>query len=301
MKSWGPATLNQYNVYLKKWIQFCRGKKLEPLERNIVEGLEFLRKLFNKGNSSYSAISSARSALSCIFDKPPFGEEPMVIRFMKSVHNTKPSRPRYNQTWDVSRVLRFLEKWSPGRFLSRRQLTLKLATLLTLVTGQRIQTIHALDINTCVIDDKCATFTIEKRLKHHSARNKLNQQIHIPKYNKNKKICPVVCLQQYLKRTKMGRKDSQLFIGIQRPYKAISKSTISRWVKSTLTYAGIDTGRYKTHSTRAAATTAAAKAIDISLILKAAGWTRAATFGTFYNKRIEDNRTVFGEAVLNTA
>ena len=55
---------------------------------------------------------------------------------MKSAYNMNPPLPRYNKTWDVSIVLKTLEKWSPERFLSRKQVTFMLVTLLALVKGQ---------------------------------------------------------------------------------------------------------------------------------------------------------------------
>lgn len=301
MKSWKPSTLKQYNVYLTKWLTFCQSAGKDPLIRDMLSGLEFLRRLFNKEKLSHSAINSARSALSCIFDKPPFGEDPLVTRFMKGVYNARPSLPRYKETWDVSVVLKFLEKWSPGRFLSRKQLSFKLATLLTLVSGQRIQTIHALNIDNMHISNESVTFTLDTLIKQSSVRNTSGREIVIPIYEVNKKICPVLCLKQYLKRTEKERKNSQLFIGIQRPYKPVTRSTISRWVKATLTLAGINTEKYKTHSARAASSSAAAKTIDIAMVLKAAGWRRANTFAKFYNKKIEDSSGIaFGKAVLNT-
>ena len=300
MNSWRPSTLNQYKVYLNKWIAYCNTQKIDPLKSNSISGLEFLRILFKQG-LSYSAINSARSALSCIFYCPPFGESPLVIKFMRSIYNCRPSRPRYDKTWDVSLVLKTLEKWSPGLLLSRRDITMKLATLLALVSGQRIQTIHALDINFLHVDHKCVTFTINKLMKQNSANNKTGNQIIIPKYEKNKKICPVVCLNQYLERTKKERKHSQLFLSVQKPYGAVSKSTIARWIKHTLEISGVDISTYKAHSTRAASSSAAAKSVDVALIMKAAGWTRASTFGTFYHKNIKNDRAAFGEAVLNSS
>ena len=83
-------------------------------------------------------------------------------RLLKGAYNINPPLPRYNSTWDVSIVLKTLESWGPGRFLSRKQLTFKLVTLLALVTGQRAQTLQALDINLCQFDNNCVTFTINK-------------------------------------------------------------------------------------------------------------------------------------------
>ena len=275
--SWKPNTTKQYNVFFKKWEEYCNKKNLDPLNRDLIKGLEFLRYLLKAGYS-YSALNTARSALSCIFDSPPFGEEPLVVRFMKSAYIINPPLARYDKTWDVSIVLKTLEKWSPARFISRKQITFKLITLLTLVTGQRVQSLQALDTEHCHFGKSQVTFTINKILKHNKTSNILNNKVIIPFYDANKKICPALCLKQYIERTKKERSSSQLFIGLQAPYKPVSSSTISRWIKLTLGESGVNTDTYKSHSTRSASTSAAAKSLDISVIMKAANWSRASTF-----------------------
>ena len=70
-QSWKPNSAKQYKVYLDKWKEYCITKNNDPLERNLIKGLDFLKCLIKAGYS-YSAINSARSALSCIFDTPPF-------------------------------------------------------------------------------------------------------------------------------------------------------------------------------------------------------------------------------------
>ena len=297
MQSWRPNTLNQYNVYLKKWISFCSTQDHQPLERNDLLCLEFLRRLL-KFNYSYSAINSARSALSCIFDNPPFGELPLVTRFMKSVYNIKPHQPRYHKTWDVSTVLKYLEKCSPAKFLSRQQLSYKLVTLLALVTGQRVQTLHALNLDFCHFTQQGAIFNITTILKHSSPKNKCDNKIFIPYFGDNRKICPITCLKQYIERTISVRQSQQLFLGVQKPFKPVSKSTLSRWIKTTLSKAGINTDVFKSHSTRAASSSAAAESIDISLVLKAGNWSRASTFHKYYHKEVEEDRNSFGKEVL---
>ena len=126
MKGWKSTSLNQYNVYLKRWILFCKEHNVNPLDRDNILALNFLRKLYNQGYS-HSAISTAKSALSSIFGKeknlPAFGQTDLTIRFMKSVYNSRPSLPRYHATWDVAIVLRYLDKYSPARFLLLQQLT----------------------------------------------------------------------------------------------------------------------------------------------------------------------------------
>ena len=96
------------------------------------------------------------------------------------------------------------------------------------------------------------------------------------------------------------RHSTQLFISTVRPYKAVSKDTISRWIKVTLDLAGIDVRIFKPHSTRAAATSAAQrKGVKLMDILNVAGWTNETTFARFYNKPLQSlSETTFPEAVL---
>ena len=34
LKGWRQSTLQQYNVYLKKWIKFCNDRRVQPLKRD---------------------------------------------------------------------------------------------------------------------------------------------------------------------------------------------------------------------------------------------------------------------------
>nr|CAH7736493.1 unnamed protein product [Callosobruchus chinensis] len=81
-----------------------------------------------------------------------------------------------------------------------------------------------------------------------------------------------------------------VFISHQRPYRRVTKNSISRWITDTLRKAGIDTKIFKPHSTRHAATLAALKigVVQVDTILKAAGWTQANTFTRFYHRPTVD-------------
>ena len=59
----------------------------------------------------------------------------------------------------------------------------------------------------------------------------------------------------YLDKTMSLRNDEkQLLISYIKPHKAVSRDTISQWIKRFMTAAGIDTSVYKSHTTRAAST-----------------------------------------------
>ncbi len=99
---------------------------------------------------SYSAINTARSSLSSILPTEngiTFGDHPLVCRTMKGIFELRPALPKYSQIWDVSEVLEYLKSLVIPTALSLKQLTLKLTMLLCLLTGQRCQTVHSIDIN----------------------------------------------------------------------------------------------------------------------------------------------------------
>ena len=64
-----------------------------------------------------------------------------------------------------------------------------------------------------------------------------------------------------------------------------------------MTAAGIDTDKYKAHSTRSAATSKAkAVGLSVSDIIAQANWSRASTFSRFYDRQTHNND--FAKAVL---
>ena len=70
------------------------------------------------------------------------------------------------------------------------------------------------------------------------------------------------------------------FIGKHGP---VTSSTIARWLKSCLHKAGVDTSKFKAHSTRAeAATKAAMSGVTVEDITKAADWSNERVFQKFY-------------------
>ena len=293
LSSWKSSTIKSYNVYILKYIEFCLAKDYDILERSTNRLIKFLNYLFKEG-CSYSAINIARSALSCIFFDPPIGDHKLVCRFLKGIFNLRPSRPKYSKVWNVKTVLIYLEGLTPSRDLDLKTLTFKTLMLIMLTSGQRAQTIHAINISNMEVSRNEVKICIYNILKHNKINN-MNNTISLQAYHQNRKICVVTYIREYLKRTKNLRKGDQLFISYK-SFKPVSKETLSSWIKNVLKSSGIDTSIYKAHSTRAASTSAAFQSVDISTILKAASWSNARTFGTFYNKPIE--KESFSKAVL---
>ena len=106
------------------------------------------------------------------------------------------------------------------------------------------------------------------------------------------------CLLCYLQYTESIRTSTQLFVALNRPHKPVTKSTIARWIKTVLKYAGINMDIFKPHSVRSAACSAVKGHVPIDTILQTAGWTRENTFRKFYDRPVKCNDD-FGEALLS--
>ena len=66
--------------------------------------------------------------------------------------------------------------------------------------------------------------------------------------------------------------------------------------------AGINTQKYKSHSTRGASVSAAKRlGVPVSLILKQASWKEALSFPRFYDKDIENDTAQVAQTLLENA
>lgn len=263
--------------------------------------LKFLTGMFRDG-ASYSSLNLARSALSSsvvLSNGHQLGTESIICRFLKGVFNLRPPMPRYDSVWDVKPVLNYLRALSPVKFVSLKQLTLKLVCLMALVSAQRAQTLSMLHIDNMENKGKKVTFTLPGLIKQ-SRPGHLHRKIEFAAYPPDRRLCVCTVLKEYLARTRRFRKDQTLFISFKHPFSAVSKDTVSRWIRTVLGAAGIDIVKFKSHSTRAAASSAAqSKFVPIKEIMNTAGWSSEKTFQTFYSKPIEKNSNSFANSVLS--
>lgn len=212
----------------------------------------------------------------------------------------KPCLPKYSQIWDVNQVLKYLRKFSLVNQIILKDLTVNLATLLCLLTGQRCQTIHKIDVNFIhFVDDRCI-ITIREVLKHTKV-GKHQAPLELCSYPSDKRLCILEYLHEYITRTAEFRAGQpQLLLSFTKPHKAVSKDTVARWIKSVLKQSGINTDEFTCHSTRAASTSCVkAAGLNLQQIMKSAGWSNSTTFAKYYDKQITSEN--FSSTVLNMA
>ena len=142
LASWRPGTLKNYSKYIDLWKQFASMNSFDISSNRVQNVLYFLSKLFSDGHS-YSQINTASSALSSIItiNKVPCGKHPDVKRFMKGIFELRPTFPKYHMIWDARKVINYFGNLPVMSNLTLKELSLKLAMLLCLVSGgQRMQT-----------------------------------------------------------------------------------------------------------------------------------------------------------------
>ena len=252
MQSWRPATRKQYGSYYKRWMHFFSERQIDTINPSVGNVVAFLTNLYDEG-LSYSAINTAKSMLSSVFEiihKRDIGKEVLIRRFMKGIFHLRPVISKTIFTWDVKVVLKFLSSLEDNK-LTLRMISVKLALLLVLTTGQRCQTIHAILLKNMEFGKNDVKIRIGDLLKQTKPNNHL-AELYFEEYKQNDKICVVKVLKSYLQRTKDLRKSSNLFITSQKPHAAASKSTIASWIKLGLRLAGIDLNLYTPHSTGSA-------------------------------------------------
>lgn len=298
--SWSKGTQRQYKPYIKRWSDFCSQWKTDPYDPPVNTFLDFLVQLHEKG-LSYTTINTARSAISAVTlpkNNMTIGNHPIVSRFMKGIYKSTPPTPRYKSTWDVQPVLTYLSSFKVAKELDLKALTLKMVMLVALVSAQRGQSLHMLDINCMKEVPNGFEFVLPEHVKQSRPGYKV-PSIMLHAYPVNQSLCVFTHMKEYLKKTESLRgTESKLLISFIKPHKRVSRETISRWIRSVMTAAGIDVTLFKPHSTRAAATSKAKVAcIPIQDILNTAGWSSSRSFDKFYNKPIQT--TMFASAVLN--
>ena len=243
LKSWRTSTQKQYSTYLRQWKVFCDTRGINRISPPLEHALEFLAQLADRG-LGYSVVNTARSALSSVLVLPngiAFGQHSNVKILLKGVFETKSALPRYTRVWDVESVLTYLKNLGANTELTLKLLTLKLVMLLALLSGQRCQTLHCLNIKDMILGDSKCVFLLTSVLKT-SAPNRHLTHIEFLAYPQDPRLCVINCLKTYLTRTKPHRGGTlPLFLSFQKPFKPVSRDTIARWLKSVLDMAGINT------------------------------------------------------------
>ena len=215
------------------------------------------------------------------------GSHPLVTRFLTGVFNLRPTKPKYQETWDVSKVLCYLKTLSPVETLTLKFLSYKLVMLIALTQASRSQSISLLSIDGMKKDDKSMILFYSGLLKQ-CRKGKINPYVQFFMYSPDSDICIYRTLNEYINRTfPLRGSERRLVISYVRPYKHVVSTSVSRWLKCVMKNSGIDVNKYTSHSTRSAISSKVKQSgLPINQIMKVAGWSTVDTFARFYDKPV---------------
>lgn len=301
LSSLSEGTLKQYNTTYKAWWAYCKDNELDVFTISVTDVLKFLTEKYNN-NAGYSTLNTDRSALSLLMSTK-IGNDENISRFLKGVYRLRPPLARYTETWKPSIVLNFLSSWPDNNELSLEKLTKKLAILIALASGQRVQTLSKINLTNVHITNSKVIINITDIIKT-SVTTKVQPSIHLPFFT-DTKVCPCNALQTYIEKTSdIRNNETYLWLTIKKPHKRANSQTLSRWMKEIMQESGIDITKYSAHSTRHSATSTASKAgVHIDVIRKAAGWSDKSTvFAKHYNLPLineSSSQETFAQACMN--
>ena len=184
-----------------------------------------------KTGVGYSFICSTRSVLNNIIyltgDKD-ISKHLLIQRFMRGVFSLRPPKVKCTFTWNINVLLTHLKKLGPNTSLPFHTLSKKLATLLMLISGTRVNTIFSMALSSLRKNNDTFVFLPEKLLKHFRPSH-MGNPIQIKKFSEDMELCPYNLLTVYIQdRVKFINEVNQLFITTKKHYKPFSRNTISR-------------------------------------------------------------------------
>lgn len=299
LRSITEATKKQYSSSLHSWWKWCQHNNVSLFSNSVQDVLKFFQEELDTKNCKFGTFNQHRSALALILPID-VGGNILVRRFLKGVYRLRPPKPKYHCTWDPIIVLNYIKTLPSNDDLSLLTLSQKLVTLLALATGQRIQTLHLIKVENIIIDPNGIKIHIPEHIKTSSVRS-YQPLLDLPYFEENN-ICVATTLVSYIERTESYRNSSEeyLLLSSKEPYKRATKSTIARWIKTTLKHAGINTDIFSAHSTRHAVTSAANRAgVSWDTIRKTAGWSVSSlTFAKFYNRPLSSDQNTVWASIL---
>ena len=233
INSWRSKTSKSYDSLFSRWNRWCSERGSDPLSGPVSEVANFLGSLYQEGYQ-YNSVNAYRSAISSVHNRAdgvPVGQHPIITRLIKGIFNVRPPIPRYSNTWDVQRVLNFLQSRGKSETLSLKWLTLKSVFLLAITRPSRSADLSQLDTSRMRPAGNGVSF-LPSALAKQSRQGKPIETFFFPSFPQNPILCPVETISVYIDQVRGN--ETKLFLSFIKPHKAVTSSTIARWLRTVL-------------------------------------------------------------------
>lgn len=160
--------------------------------------------------------------------------------------------------------------------------------LMALTAIKRCSDLHLLDTRFMALGEDKVMFKIMGKPKNFRNKGKMPEPVTY--WVSGEELCPVSTIRAYVDRTETWRKENSetsFFLSFIQPHRAVTASTIGRWLKTVLGNVGVDTSKFTAHSTRSAASSKyKTLGASVSEIMKCGNWSSSSTWQRFYHKPI---------------
>ena len=208
-----PSKRKTYRSASGRWSWWCDKWKVNSFSASLADILLYLTEFFNDRVPSHS-VNPAHSAICNTHSKEDGhslgggGGHPLVTQLMKGMFNSRPPKPKYSHTWDVTLVTKYLASLGSNRLLSLKQLSLKLPMLFCL---ERVSAIRKLDLVHCRVFPEGMEFVLSATHKWGSS-DQLTKAF-LARFPSNSRLCLVETSGSDLKATHAIRPVFPLFQG----------------------------------------------------------------------------------------
>ena len=90
------------------------------------------------------------------------GQHPKVCQLLSAIFNKWPSQPKYIANWDISKVMDYIDTLGNDENLSIKIITLKLTTLLAIISSSRASELTYLGIRCIAFKENLVIFHFSK-------------------------------------------------------------------------------------------------------------------------------------------
>jgi hypothetical protein len=275
---------------------------------------EFFADMLQEGKS-FNTIAGYRSAISEIhvpIDGMAIGHHPDITKAMTAVRLENPPKEHSEDLIDISPSLAHISNLGSNMDMSIRQLTIKTAFLLALVTASRPSDLVRIDASSVRVSEDSYTFTCchPKEYKiavaHSASTTKPSSKtLFVGSYSEDPSLCPFSAVRSLLDRTSEWRLDDRrqksLFLITRQPHTPASTDTVAGWIKEIMQRSSASSTARDVRST--SASLAQNSGADLATVLALGNWSSNATYQKFYQRgvKIMLERNKISSRILNEA
>ena len=211
-----------YGYAWQRFADFCSANNVSPYTCPVNLLVRYLKKMYDQG-AKYRTVNFARSAISKLhigFGGVPAGQQPLIKKAVQAVFRLRPPLPKYETTFDVNKVLTYIQQiLGNNDLLPLKLLSYKCLFLLSFYSISRVSSLQKLGADVKESQDHLIVplMSLEKQARGEiqfkqllnfnnispaSHPERLRGFIVFKKFPEDDRICPVKTLLSYLNKVR---------------------------------------------------------------------------------------------------